>query len=145
MNHLDACGNVQCIQCHRQTSRVAHSGTYPGHEEVEKTRLARQGMQLHYATLCYAMLRSSWPRSPNDRVRKPNRNCICYKTWQFDAVYGCPNTRHFLRRRLNILLRAMPHAIGSQDALEDGTIKLISSEGTEPQRTTQQSTVIRSN
>lgn len=51
VNHLDAFRRVQCVQCHRQTSQVAHSGTYPGHEEVEKTRLARQGMQLRYATL----------------------------------------------------------------------------------------------
>lgn len=56
VNHLDAFRRVQCVQCHRQTSQVAHSGTYPGHEEVEKTRLARQGMQLPYATLCYAHL-----------------------------------------------------------------------------------------
>jgi hypothetical protein len=74
VNHLDAFRRVQCVQCHRQTSQVAHSGTYPGHEEVEKTRLARQGMQLRYATLCYAMLRSSCPRTSNDHVRKPRRN-----------------------------------------------------------------------
>lgn len=100
----------------------------------------------HAATLCYAMLRSSCPRTSNDHVRKPRRNWNCCRTWQFNAVYGCPSTRHSLRRHLNILLSAVPHAItGSQDTLEDGTIKLISSEGTEPQRTTQQSTVIRSN